>query len=315
MVLPNFNEICARIAALDAWDAVYPWNWAVVPRNARKAVLVSPQKGENEFIKTRLMLFPGIRTFERFRLHTMKHVSTVTFTPADIEHDEVVFLNDGKFDFVSFFPGYVPASRTQNIPETVRKVLWEVFGLMMRIEEDPSLPAKYDDERAMFSRREEEPGRWVDAPLPLPRAPLPLKRTIALLNKDINAAKALGLTQGAAWEIVFAPVPNKMTRGPEPRACYALAVADAATRAEISLQAMSVPPVRDRNGLAKLWDSLAQRLLSLMTAGNTVPAELHVSDTRLLNALHPLALNLPFKMTVHAKLPGAQAALKRFANK
>ena len=313
MEIPDFETICAKIAALDAWETAYPWNWAVVPRGARRPVIVSPQKGEDPRIKTRLMLFPGWKEFARYRRFQAKHAASPEFSPADVDHEEVVFPPDGASSLLTFFPGYLP----RIVPgaeagDRRRRILWETFGMMMRIEEDPSLPVKYGDDGAMFSRREGPGGEWADAPLPLPRKPAAEKRSVSLSVKKIAAAKAFAAAPGEAWEAAFTPYPGMHTRGPDPRTCYVLAAAGAESGREIATIPMSVEPVRDPDGLLRLWDSLAGRLLDLMVSERSVPRELRFSDARLLAAVRPLGMNLPFKMTVCKSLPHARRALEKF---
>ena len=63
------------------------------------------------------------------------------------------------------------------------------------------------------------------------------------------------------------------------------------------------------NGLKRLWEGHAQRLLDAVVAWGRVPGEVHVRSGRMMRFLRPLGLQLPFKLVQHAKLPALDAAL------
>ena len=300
------REIAEKIARLDSWESAYPSNWAVKPAGG-ETFFVSAVKGEVPEIKVRLMLVRGWEAFTKIQLLRRNPAAVLAFTPGDVEHDEVIYQKDGSITFVSFFPGFVPETADDVTAQGVVKTLWETFGLLMRCEEDPELPGSFASEKAMFCREEYEPGRWRDAPCPIPENPIKFERRISLDNAKIAKAKTLEMRKDAAWEIAFTAIPQLITKDEKPRICYLFAAADAAGGKGVFAQVFSVPPARLPDGLAKIWEHLAQETLDRILAAGFAPSEIHVSDIRLLNMMRPLGMNLPFKMTVKRRTPAVDA--------
>ena len=63
------------------------------------------------------------------------------------------------------------------------------------------------------------------------------------------------------------------------------------------------------NGLLRLWEGHAQRLLNAFIAAGRVPGELHVRSGRVMRFLRPLGMQLPFKIVQLSKQPALESVI------
>ena len=63
------------------------------------------------------------------------------------------------------------------------------------------------------------------------------------------------------------------------------------------------------DGLKRLWEGHAQRLLNGVVAWGRVPGQIHVRSGRMMRFIRPLGLQLPFKLVQHAKLPALDSVV------
>ncbi len=302
-------ETTRAIAALDPWERAAKHNWALVPQTSAEPFVVTAvdeRKGEGP-VAGRLLLFPGFATFRDFVITRQVRDFGVATGPVDFRHYEAVGLKNGDVEIFSYEPGFVPLPPSPEERRLLAQLLQECYGLLLRLEENPDLPLAYMDKKAMFARKEVVEGVWVDGPFLLPQEAAQQTEQVALSRGACAKAKELPVFPKEAWEVDFVLVPAYHTPGPRPRFLYLLAAVDAATGGRMAWERLSVDGKAD--GLKRLWEGHAQRLLDAMVAHGRVPGELHVRSGRMMRFLRPLGLQLPFKLVQHAKLPALDAAL------
>ena len=292
------NEIGRRIDALGLWDAVYPYHWAVKPSGTVLPYFFAAIKGDRPEVKARLLLLEGWQTFHDFVRTAADHNFGWYSTPIEFAHFELVVLANGSNALFRHDPGYLPVEPDCRGRALCERMLWEVFGVMMRIETEKALPLKYAGEKALFARVENRSGEWSDQPLSIPD-PRPHVEHISFAKADLKKAKDIPFAHGESIEIDFRIEPGLITKEQRPRYAYVLAGADGATGEKIVWDCLSVKP---ESGLRGLWESMPKRILSHIISRGRVPGEVKVVSGRVFRLLRPLCMEIPFKLSLHDRL-------------
>lgn len=292
------EEIGRKIAALDAWKAVAPYNWGVKPRGVAFPYFCNCQPGEQPQLKARLYLLDGWNTFHDWVQLRVSSDFGYYSSPVEMPHFEIVFLADGSLKAFRHETGYVPREPNESESALLARLLWEVYGVMLRIESDPKLPLVYSDDRAVFARVESADGVWHDAPLAIPERPVFVER-VSFQKSKVEAVKGLPLVAEEAIELDFRLRPDLSTREVRPRFGYELVAADAKTGERIVCERTSVDPEK---GLKHLWESVPPRVLLLFEKRGRVPGEVRVRSGRLFRLMRSLGAELPFKLSLHSQL-------------
>ena len=303
-------DITRAIAALNPWERAARHNWALVSQSSAEPFIVTvvPEKPGTSPVTGRLLLFPGFPTFRDFVISRQVPDFGVAMSPLDFRHYEAVGLRDGGVELFVYEPGFVPLPPSSEERKLLAPLLLECYGLLLRLEEKPDLPVAYVGQKAMFARKEVVDGVWVDGPFRLPEEEVVQQMERVELGKDAcRRAQALPLYPKDVWEVDFLMVPSYRTSGPNPRFLYLLAGVNAESGARTLWQRMSVDGKAD--GLLRLWEGHAQRLLDAMLSAGRVPGAVHVRSARMARFLRPLGLQLPFKLVQHAKLPSLESVL------
>lgn len=302
-------EITRALAALNHWGRAAKHNWALVPQTSAEPFVVTAvdERKNAGPVAGRLLLFPGFATFRDFMITRQVRDFGVETGPVDFRHYEAVGLKNGDVELFSYEPGYVPLPPSPDERKVLAPLLLECYGLLLRMEENPDLPLAYMDKKAMFARKEVVDGVWVDGPFLLPGEAVQQTEQVVLSRRACTKAKELPVFPKEVWEIDFVLVPAYHTQEPRPRFLYLLAAVNAATGERMVWEKLSVDG--KENGLKRLWEGHAQRLLDAVVAWGRVPGEVHVRSGRMMRFLRPLGLQLPFKLVQHAKLPTLDAAL------
>ena len=270
------NEIGRRIDALGLWDAVYPYHWAVKPSGTVLPYFFAAIKGDRPEVKARLLLLEGWQTFHDFVRTAADHNFGWYSTPIEFAHFELVVLANGSNALFRHDPGYLPVEPDSRGRALCERMLWEVFGVMMRIETEKALPLKYAGEKALFARVENRSGEWSDQPLSIPD-PRPHVEHISFAKADLKKAKDIPFAHGESIEID----------------CE-----------KIVWDCLSVKP---ESGLRGLWESMPKRVLSHIISRGRVPGEVKVVSGRVFRLLRPLCMEIPFKLSLHDRLPRLEA--------
>jgi len=304
----NIDDIAKAISALNAWKKAAKYNWALVSEMFDNPLIACVNIQQNGPMAARLMLFNGFAAHRDFAIFTQNQDVSFALSPIDFDHYEVIGLKDGGAEVYDYRPGYAPVHPDEETRALLAPVLYECYGLMLRLEDDPEIPAMYKGENAMFSRREGLDGKWRDAPLKPPDMnTVTWTERVGLDRVKCAQAARFDMAQGEVWEADFIQMPIFRTEDPCPRIMYLFAAVDAKTGERRVWDKLVVDPKIPRNGtldaLKQLWESLASRMLEGVLRRGMVPAEIHVRTQRVMRFMRPLGLQIPFKLVLHQQLP------------
>jgi hypothetical protein len=285
--------------ALGLWELLGPYNWAVKPRGTVFPYFCSVFKGDGGPVKVRFMMLEGWQTLHDY-VHTRVDRNFGFYSsPMEMPQFELVIAVSGEIKLFRHDPGYMPVEASAPQRALVAKVLWEAYGVMMRVESDRELPMKFASERSIFARVETADGKWEDAPLEIPE-PRAYVEKVVLGNEDISRAKDLPVATGDVLEVDFRLLPALMTKEARPRCVYEFVAVDPATGARVIDSRVSVNP---ESGLKGMWESLPVRMLKGFIEIGKVPGTVKVVSGRVFRMLRPLCMELPFKLSLHDSLP------------
>lgn len=296
----TIEDIGAKMDALGLWDAIAPYNWAVKPAGtAFPYFCTSFPCGKDAPARARFMMLEGWQTLHDFVRTRIDRNFGFYSSPAEMPHFELIFPREGTCRLFRYDTGYIPQEADERQRAFAARILWEAFGVMLRIENDRELPLKYSGDRAVFARVESRDGTWADAPLPIPDPP-PHVEKISFRTEDIKKAQDLPMDQGEALSVDFRICEKISTSDARPRAVYELVAVNSATSEEIVRLRVPVPA---DCGLRDLWEGMPQQLLTVFLRRGRIPGELRLASGRVFRMLRPLAEELPFKLSLHDDLP------------
>lgn len=300
------EEIGGMMDALGLWGELMPYNWAIRPKGTVFPYFCTLLKDDRKEVKVRFLMLEGWQTFHDY-IHTrLDRFFGYYLTPMELPHFELVVLSGGELKVFRHDPGYVPRVLTEGERGLVAKVMWESYGVMLRIESDRRLALSFADTNAMFSRVEGSDGVWSDMPLPIPRPERYVER-ISFPKEDVEKAKDLPFVRQEVIEVDFRLLPGVVTAEPRPRCAYALVATDAATGERIVSDKVSIGR---EGGLKALWEAMPARLLKHIIARGRFPGEIKLVSGRVFRMLRPLCLQIPFRLSLHDRLPHLEEAFK-----
>ncbi|MBO7683223.1 MAG: hypothetical protein J6T51_00680 [Kiritimatiellae bacterium] len=292
------EELGAKMDALGIWDLLVPYNFAVKPRGTVFPYFCTVLKGDGKPVKARFLMLEGWQTLHDFVRTRFDNSFGFYSTPSEMPHIELVVLGAGGCALFRHDPGYAPQQASAPHRALAERIMWEAFGVMLRVEADRELPLKFADERAIFARVEKPDGNWADEPLVIPDPP-PHVEKVSFPKDVVKSAKDLPFAADFALAADFRILPGVMTKEPRPRSVYALVAADAATGARVVDLRVSIGA---DGGLRSLWESMPPNLLREIVRIGKVPGEIKVGNMRMFRMLRPLCMELPFKLSLHEKL-------------
>ena len=310
----NIDDVAKAISALNAWKKASRYNWALVSEMFENPLIACVNLQRNGPVAARLMLFNGFAAHRDFAIFTQNQDVSFAMSPIDFDHYEVIGLKDGGAEVYDCRPGYAPVRPDVETQAFLAPVLYECYGLLLRLEDDPEIPAMYKGENAMFSRREGLDGKWRDAPLrPPDMNTVTWTERVGFDRTKCAQASRFDMAQGEMWEADFIQIPIFRTEDPNPRIMHLFAAVDAKTGERRVWEKLVVDPKIPRNGtldaLKQLWESLASRLLDGVLKRGMVPAEIHVRNQRMMRFMRPLGMQIPFKLVLHHQLPRLTASV------
>lgn len=290
----ELKALAAKVDSLGMWDVMSKYNWAVKPHGtALPYFCVVVKIKQPDIAKWRFAMFKGWQTFQDFLRFRVDESMGYYLTPMEMSHYELLVYSDGTPPRVfRHEPGYVPVevSQEQDV-KIATKVLWQMYGMMLRVESESDFAVKYSQEKAVFSRIEVEEGQWVDAPLVIPD-PVPIKEEVVLAKEMIDKAKDLPMRHESKLIAHFDISPGVMTEEDRPRLIYVLSLIDETTGA-VTEERTSIAPGMT---LKDIWQQIPQRILFNIIKNGFVPGELIVTSKRLFRLVRPLLLHLPIKL-------------------
>ena len=270
------EELGQKINALHLWDAILPFNWIVKPLGTVFPYFCTILKGDGKPVCVRYLMIEGWQTFHDFVRTRVDRNWGFYSTPMELPHFELV---------------------------VGVKILWETYGVMMRVESDRELPLRFATDKSMFARVETSAG-WIDTPMEIPD-PRPHIEKVSIAKALLAKAKDLPFGQSESVELDFRIDLGVVTKEPRPRCAYRLLAIDPATGACVISDRTSVTP---DGGLKAMWEGLAPRVLTRLVERGRIPGEIRVCSGRVFRMLRPLCLDIPFKLSLHDALPKLEAA-------
>ena len=294
------SEIGSRIDSLDLWDKIRPYHWALKPRGTALPYFCVIMKCDIAPIKARILLLEGWKTFQDFMRLRLDRSFGFYSSPEEFNFYELVVLSNGEDNrLFRHETGYKPVEVRGAGEELCRKMLWEVLGMMMRVENDSQLPLKFATDRAIFARVEGADGIWRDEPLEVP-VPQPHVERISIEANDVKQAKDLVFAPEEVLDLDFRIMPGLYTTESRPRCIYMLCATDAKTGERVIFDSLVIS---HETGLRRAWESVPQRVVKHMLARKRVPGEIRLLSQRMFRIMRPLCIHIPFKLSLHDKLP------------
>lgn len=292
------EQIGAKMDALGLWDALLPFNFAVKPRGTVFPYFCTVLKGDGRPVCVRLLMLEGWQTLHDYVRTRVDRNFGFYSSPIEMPHLELVVLQGAGAKLYRHDTGFMPIEADARQRELAARILWEAYGVMLRVESDPQLPMRFAQEKAIFARVETSDGVWADAPLQIPDPP-PHVEKVSLPKADIKAAQDLPFVREAVLELDFGLLPNVMTQEIRPRCVYALRAVDLSTGAPAIDSRTSVHP---EVGLRGMWESMPVQVLKELVRYGKIPGEIRTRSGRVFRVLRPLCLELPFKLSLHDRL-------------
>lgn len=303
------EEIGAKMDALGLWETVAPYNWAVKPAGTAFPYFCSAFLENGGPVKVRFMMIEGWQTLHDFVRTRVDSAYGYFSSPAEVPHFELMVLRDGGVRLFRHDPGLVPAEASAAGREIAARVLWEAYGVMMRVENDRTLPLKFAGEKAVFARVETGDGVWEDRPLEIPD-PRAIVEKVEFSVETVRRAKDLPFDSGSAVEVDFRLLTGVGTGDVRPRSVYVLAGVDGGTGKTLFYLQTTMPPDA---GLKGMWESVPSKLLETLVGLGRIPGEIKLVSARFFRMLRPLCIELPVKLSMHDSLPSLERAFKAVA--
>ena len=290
--------------ALGLWDPLEPYNVGLKPRGTVFPYFGTILKEKGASVKVRFLLLEGWQTLHDFVRTRLDRDFGFYSSPIELPHLELVVLTSGEARLFRHDTGYMPAEAKGPQRTLGARLLWEAYGILMRMESDPKLPLRYADDKAIFARVETAENQWEDAPLVIPD-PAAYAEKVSYPKADVKAAQDLPFAADETLDLDFRLLPNVMTKEARPRCVYGLVAIDAKTGERAFECRVSVLP---EVGLRGLWESMPVQVLKELVQRGRVPGEIRLRSHRVFRLLRTLCPELPFKLSLHDALP----ALDRF---
>ena len=289
------EEIGAKMDALNLWSLLEPYNFAVKPKGTVFPYFCTILKGDGNPVKVRFLMLEGWQTLHDYVRARIDRNFGIYSTPVELPHLELVVLAGGEAKLFRHDTGYMPFEATGPQRDLASRILWEAYGVMMRVESDAKLPMRFSADKAIFARVETADGEWEDRPLEIPNPP-PYTEKISFSKDDIKKAQDLPFAKDDILELDFGLLPNIMTKEARPRCVYELKAVDPKTHTVVVASRVSVHP---EAGLRGLWESMPAQVLKELIRLGKVPGEIKTRSGRVFRFLRPLCLDLPFKLSLH----------------
>jgi len=293
------EEIGAKMDALGLWELLEPYNFAVKPRGTVFPYFCTVLKGDGKPVKVRFLMLEGWQTLHDYVRTRMDRNFGFYSAPIELPHLELVVMTTGEAKLFRHDTGYMPQEADAPQRNLGARILWEAYGVMMRVEGDRKLPMRFADEKGIFARVETAEGEWKDVPLVIPDPP-PYTEKVSFQKADVKAAQDLPFAKDDVLELDFRLLTGIMTKEPRPRCVYGLKAVDAKTGEAVIDCRVSVHP---EAGLRGMWEAMPGQVLKALVRRGRVPGEIKTCSGRVFRFLRPLCLELPFKLSLHDALP------------
>lgn len=203
--------------------------------------------------------------------------------------------------FRSIIPGYHPWLPEERERDLLEAVLYQTFGMAMRVEED-SLLLKNRFPREILMRKPDAQGGWKDAWSPVKEVG-DEEVEVRIESKRLQAIRALPLKPVTMQlDLLFTPL-QIQPAGQRPQTAYVLLAVDAESGFILAGDLLHAT-----EGIAHMWAQIPERLLEIFDRLGGCPARIEIATDRMANLLRPLGEFLPFKMVRRENLALLEAA-------
>jgi len=203
--------------------------------------------------------------------------------------------------FRSIVPGYhpwLPEARERDLLETV---LYQAFGMAMRVEADGML-LKTRFPREILMRKQDAKGVWQDAWTPVKEVG-DEEVEVRIESKRLQALRNLPLKPIVLQlDLMFTPM-QILPEGQRPQTAYVLLAVDAQSGFIVAGDLLQAT-----EGIAHMWAQIPERLLEIFDRLGGCPSAIEIGTDRMANLLRPLGEFLPFKMVRRERLAVLDAA-------
>lgn len=197
--------------------------------------------------------------------------------------------------FRSIIPGYHPWLPDEGEREVLEPILYQAFGMAMRVESD-GLLLKSRFPRDILLRKQDAKGVWQDTWSPVKEVgdeEVEVRIESARL-KEVRAKPLRPMTM--QLDLVFMPLTIRPDRQ-RPQTAYVLLAVDAQTGMIVAGDLCQAT-----EGIAQMWSQIPERLLEIFSRLGGCPAAIEICGDRMANLLRPLGEFLPFKMVRRERL-------------
>lgn len=307
----NTNEILSiarKIDQLNLWDMAEANNWALKPRGSVFPYFCMSLQESDSPVCVRLLLLEGWQTMHDWVSLRLDPDYGIYLSWVELPGFEVTYMQSGDILITRHDPGYFPWYLKPEHEELLKRMLWEIYGVMLRQEADRALPLKYAEERSLFSRIEVAPNVWEDAPLAIPKPP-PYVEKVDIPAVLIKRAKTLPVDKKLKVAIDLRVSMERYSPEVPPLRVYALKLVDLTTR-ELLLSKKATIDLAEGN-LKDLWQDMPDCLLERLVDLGRLPCEIQVVSGRVFRFLRPVFLDLSVKLSKLEEIPVLEECFKK----
>lgn len=309
------SELFARMERLGLWDAVMTYPWAFKPAHSIYPYFVYiGRRGKTKSgkgIQTSLLFLEGWQSFHDFVGGQRNPEYGYYLSPSELSSYEVVMMEDGRVFCGRHDPGVPVHPAGEENEEIVYKMMWQLFGIMMRLESDAKMinNSLAGEKFKLFCRVEGAKGVWADEFIELPpmpnyvaRANMPSEMVKAMKDWPIDGEAVVEVDLRLADKLI-ANRPGKL-----PRNVYLFLVVDARTGETVYDDAFVIDEVRT---CKSLMEDLTYFYLKYAKKRGSFPAEVRVKERRVFRQFRFLAQAFSFKLVLKDDLEKMDDAMAR----
>ncbi|HBJ59787.1 MAG TPA: hypothetical protein DDY72_04975 [Verrucomicrobia bacterium] len=301
-------DIARKMDRLDLWKLTAAFNWAIKPYGSPFPYFCTTMLSDTSPVRVRFVLLEGWQTMHDFVRMRMDPEFGYYISWIELPQFEIAYARKDDLIVPSRHnPGYLPWFLTPKQEGLVRRMLWEAYGVMLRLEGDHTLVLKHAEDRALFARVETAPGVWQDEPLEIPEPP-PYEERVPVPLDLIVQAKSLPIRPDLKVAVDLRFSLDHESKDIPPRVQYSMRVVNLGTRKRIVDDATFVDPLR--GGLKNIWLEMPGQLLRRFVEKKVLPCEIQVESARVFRFLRPVFLELPVKLTKLEDIPPLDACFE-----
>ena len=203
--------------------------------------------------------------------------------------------------FRSVIPGYHPWLPDAKERELLEAVLYQAFGMAMRVEADGALlKARFPHE--ILLRQLDAKGVWQDTWSKVKEIG-DEEVEVRIESKRLHAVRDRPLKPVTLQlDLVFTPL-RLLPVGTRPQTAYVILAVDAQSGFIVASELLQAT-----EGIAQMWSQIPGRLLHIFEQLGGCPETIEICADRMANLLRPLGEYLPFKMVRREKLAMLESA-------